>query len=436
MNKTSNNSIDWREIVYRGVESQTLDYKAAQNWVDLSRAGKAKFARHAMAMANTKGGCLVVGVGEDEKGNPTLHTGLTERQLKSFDPSMVGQFINLFADPSIDFDIARPEIDGKFYAIFIIRRFSGLPHVCSDHCGYELQQGVFYIRTPDARSRPAFRASELHGLVQRALRNQREVLGRMLRGVLYEGRQYPEADAEQEFAKLLQSSKENARKWLGPRNLGHFCNLEIVAYPADPFDDDVDLSDLKKAAETVALPVPGDLPFLPNVNDNGELFLTNQSLIGRHASKRGDKGKVDKFHFWQFYQSGMFHYLTSISELVDDGRRLVYPHLVNRIGCAIELIGELYSELGLDDEILTFTVGLNNVEKCVLTNAEEGTETSTDPLQCYIPEIVVRKRRSVADLTSDPAEHATRVTREVCERFNLPSDRHPQLRQQLARLLQ
>ena len=53
---TKNISIDWEALIYRGIESEELDYKAAQNWTKLNRAGKAKFARHCMAMANTKGG--------------------------------------------------------------------------------------------------------------------------------------------------------------------------------------------------------------------------------------------------------------------------------------------------------------------------------------------------------------------------------------------
>ena len=48
--------MDWESIVKRGVESDELDYKAAQNWNKLSRTGRAKFARHCMALANTKGG--------------------------------------------------------------------------------------------------------------------------------------------------------------------------------------------------------------------------------------------------------------------------------------------------------------------------------------------------------------------------------------------
>ena len=56
---------DWKSIICRGIESDELDYKAAQNWKLLTRAGRAKFVRHCIAMANTKGGYVVVGVGED-----------------------------------------------------------------------------------------------------------------------------------------------------------------------------------------------------------------------------------------------------------------------------------------------------------------------------------------------------------------------------------
>ncbi|MBT3287395.1 MAG: hypothetical protein HN380_08610, partial [Victivallales bacterium] len=42
--------VDWRDVVYQSVEDQQLDYKAAQDWNELSRAGRAKFARHVMAL--------------------------------------------------------------------------------------------------------------------------------------------------------------------------------------------------------------------------------------------------------------------------------------------------------------------------------------------------------------------------------------------------
>ena len=60
-------STDFKELVYRGIESEVLDYKAAQSWNQLTRTGRAKLVRHMTAFANTKGGYLVIGVGEDRK---------------------------------------------------------------------------------------------------------------------------------------------------------------------------------------------------------------------------------------------------------------------------------------------------------------------------------------------------------------------------------
>ena len=123
--------INWRDIIYRGVESDELDYKAAQNWQKLNRAGKVKFVRHCLAMANTKGGYVVVGVGEDDAGQPALFTGLTPEEAQSFDPTAVGTFINRYTDPQIDFSLERPVVDGKRYAVFVIRRFNSLPRADS-----------------------------------------------------------------------------------------------------------------------------------------------------------------------------------------------------------------------------------------------------------------------------------------------------------------
>ena len=418
-------SIDWREIVYRGVETQELDYKAAQNWTELSRVGKAKFARHAMALANTRGGYVVIGVGEDENGNPTDYQGLNEEQLRSFDPSVVGQFINLYADPSIDFDIVRPEVDGKYYAILVIRRFTGLPHVSSDHCGDELQQGAFYIRTPDARSRPAYRASELHGIIQRALRNQREVLGRMLRGVLYEGRQFAEPDAEREFQKQLLASSQACRQWLGPKRMEAAISLVLTAYPDEFHRDTWTLSDIRRAVQNIALPIPGLLA-LPGVGE-GEAFLTNDSFTGHCAH-----AQVERFHYFQAFQSGLLHHVLGHEAHRKRETEVSYRRLLPLLANAVRALGEFYENLGVEDDLITFTMTLTNVKDCVLT--ETGCST-VGVYRCHIPDIVVKMRRTSADLIAGTLEHALKVVREVCERFNLPSDQHRNLRTDLQRIL-
>ena len=193
----------WREIICRGIESDTLDYKAALDWKTLPRRGKAKFVRHCIALANTRGGMVVVGVSEDEAGRPVIRTGLTPAQAAGFDPSTVGAFINSCADPPIDMTVHRPEVDGKIFAVIEVRPFAVLPHVCTKGIADELNAGVFYIRTADASSRPACRAGEVHALLIRALRRQREELGRMLRGLLWERRDGDSRSAEDRFEEQM-----------------------------------------------------------------------------------------------------------------------------------------------------------------------------------------------------------------------------------------
>ena len=424
--KTSTFShMDWREIVYKAIETQDLDYKAAVDWNALSRVHKAKFARHVMAMANTRGGTLVIGVGEDKNGNPTEHTGLTREQLRSFDPSTVGQTINNYADPSVDFDIVRPRVDGHDYAIIVVRPFRELPHVCSESCGDELQRGVFYVRTPDAISRCAYRASELHELVQRALRNQRRLLGRMLRGILYEGSQSAEPDAERFFLEQIVRSQAGCRQVIGPRRHRSLPFLELLAFPTEFREDAYSLTDIRNAAATII--VPPLVEFVGFEANEQQAYLTNESFLSKPQSL--ESGRL---FFWELFRTGLFHHLSSLAP-AGSAKEIAYPVLADRVATVMIVLGQYYSALGMQDELITFTVALKNAEDCLLTETPNPTP---DPLRCFIPEVLVQKRRTVADLASGSDQHALKVIREICERFNFDAGSHVGLRQRLARLFE
>lgn len=275
--------MDWEEIVKRGVESDTLDYKSSQNWRLIPRAGKMKFVRHALAMANTKGGFVVVGVGEDAAGRPVVYTGLTEEESASFDPSMVGSFINHYVDPPIDLTVERPIVEGKRYAIFHIRPFKDIPHVCSGGFEHELLQGVFYIRTPDASSRPAYRASEIQDLLRRAMRNQRAVLGRMLRGLLQESRLFEpppkrtvkkKEEAKSHFEEEIRHALSAFRKLpllrnQDPDSLAFAFSMMPENYEPEKFS----FTQLQTFQKEIALHPGGE--FFPDAPENRKEYLTN-----------------------------------------------------------------------------------------------------------------------------------------------------------------
>lgn len=401
---------DWSELIRRGIESDTLDYKAAQNWNKLSKSGKAKFARHCLAMANTKGGYVVVGVGEDASGQPALFTGLTKEQAKSFDPTHVGNFINRYADPQIDFSIERPVIDGKRYVVLVIRRFQMLPHVCSYGCDSELLQGVFYIRTADAASRPAYRASEIQALLQRALRNQREILGRMIRGILYEGgHNPPEEQAQSRFSE----ERSHAMKFFSIRRKNvheRSFSIELSAAPPEYIGGKYNLSELRRSVND-AFEVYYDSGFITE-KEVENAYNTNVSL--RSLAESRDKQ-------WQAFQSGLFHFI-GLYELRENS--ISYSLLVRFIAEAVQFLANFYNDLGYAEEIIQIKLVINKVENVILRETDNSED---DIFVCRIPEITVRLERSAADLASDPAAHAMQLIKSTCERFNFPDGRHRRL---------
>ncbi len=401
---------DWRSIICRGIESDELDYKAAQNWKLLSRAGRAKFARHCIAMANTKGGYIVVGVGEDAAGQPANFTGLTEEESHSFDPTDVGTFINRFADPAVDFTLERPVVDGKRYVVFVIRRFTTLPHVCTSSCENELSLGTFYIRTADASSRPAYRSSEMHALIQRAMRAHREMLGRMLRGILYE-EQSSQNDRQHQshFQEEIKHSDDFFLKRhanISGKSFRIMFNVQPQDYVAEKFS----LSELRQHVQEAFIMFPE--PVFIRSDEIRNAYFTNVSL--REFS-------ADQQRLWQLYQSGLFCF----AGIFPFERGISYRFLVKFISEVVKFTAQLYDFMGYSAELLTTHLSISGVENISLTDTPLNKESFE--FTCRIPEINLKLQRSAADLSSAPEGHAASVIKKVCERFNLPEGRHSDL---------
>ncbi|UDQ98537.1 ATP-binding protein [Lentisphaerota bacterium WC36G] len=419
-----NISHDWKSVVYRGIESEEIDYKAAQNWTKLKRSGKAKFVRHCLALANTKGGYIVVGVGENKAGKPVEYTGLTEEESHSFDPSIIGSFINNYTDPAIDFTIERPIVEEKRYVIFVVRRFNDIPHVCSSHCEDELQQGGFYIRTAEAASRLAFRASEVHALIQRSLRNQRQTLGRMLRGILYENDDVNFKDSDNLFKEQRIATRELLlrKKNISVKENNRIC-FELTVSPAKFQERRFTVSEIKRALDEALVFYP-DANFI-NGDDLRNSFFTNTAI--RMISNRHAKG-------WQAFKSGYFHY---ISYFHDGVKSLKYQHLIKFFTAAVYFISEYYTILGFDTEELNITVKYHNIENIALGGIGKVKQNSEENIySCKIPEIDVKMQRTAPDLDSGIVQHAARIIRDVCERFNLPDGKHINLEENIKNFLE
>ena len=399
--------MDWRELIYRGVESDVLDYKAPMDWNLMSRNQKAKFVRHALAFANTKGGAIVVGVGEDASGHPSLFYGLDERQCHSFDPSAVGSFINRYADPAINLTVERPEVDGKRYAVLVIKPFRDLPHVCATGLDEELQQGVFYIRTPSASSRPAARAGELHDLIRRALRNQRELLGRMIRGILYENQNAPGSAAAGRIAEETWPPEYGESCLFFSRRLGR--NIpqntpiaDFAAVPAAWRNSLWPLAELQRAAGA-ALAGAADLSnrFIGQAEINSG-YATNVSLRGMNR----EAGR-----FWQLYRNGLLHFRIALTGGVEE------DFMRELLRGAVNFTAFFYNELGLAVEEIRMELAIDHTENLEMRSLHSG---GGRHFCCRIPSVRVGEKASAAMLLGGRSDYAARLFRELAVRFNVP----------------
>lgn len=388
----------WRELVYRGVESDELDYKAAMNWNQLSKAGRAKLVRHCLAFANTRGGYLVIGVGEDVSGHPSDYQGLTPEETHSFDPSTVTTFVHHLTDPPINFTIERPEIDGKRYVIFAIKPFSSLPHVCASGVDGELQQGVFYIRTKAASSRPAVSAMELQSLIRRALRNQRAMLGQMLRGILYEARDLAESGTpaerrftveQEQFARYLQN------RW--PQTPGgHGVRVEFYTRP---MIYDASRCSLKRLQQGVQ-------------NAAGSFFSAKEAETLYSVSTALRAFDPEKRSAAEFFQSAQ---ICRAMELPLDGKGLSdIPVLKALLIDFVRFTASFYTAIGMDDALIRLVCKIPEAEGLSLGwkdgfSAPFAGDTATSSVDF-----------AVSDLTNSPETVAEKLFFVLGEQFLLP----------------
>ena len=398
-----------KELVYRGIESDVLDYKSAMNFNTIPRSAKAKFARHCLALANTRGGHIVVGVSEDQSGHPSVYTGLTEEESRSFDPSVVGPFVNRYADPAIDFTIDRPIIDGKRYAIFTIRPFDTLPHVCSGGIEDSLQLGIFYIRTVDASSRPAYRASEIHGLIQRALRNQRESLARMLRGILYE-RDENTLDDSAKFHEEELHSRNFFVQRKGDRH-GNDVLLGIQIRPEEYILSKHSLSEIRRGTDSALENLEYSAPDFDSTPLRKEAYFTNTSLRTMPEKTR---------LMWQIYQSGQIVFY-SYPPLT--GKAICFDSIPLQIHNLLFFAGQYYVALKQEKVQLHLDLFLENTEGKHLMSTDSHIQkilyNNSNTRECRIDSIHLHLFEPVCTIVEKYRSLAAQLTREIAERFNI-----------------
>lgn len=418
-------------VLLRGRESKDLDYKGPMGWSEGDKGACCSLVKDILAMANTLGGFIVIGVSEQPTGYSL--EGISADQAKSFDTSRLNRFLQAYTDPPINAFLRKVSHDGKTFVLIEVPQFSDTPHICQKDYPGVLTSPVLYVRTDNNESAPIRSTADFRSVIERAIRNRGDALLSAFRAILTSGATSPELPARDEF--LTQRSEAiNRFDHLNPLKreeplLGYF---EASFLPEHYNPSRFTIEALRAAEERASVNYTG-WPFLfidrqrtYSIQDGWETFIQDTDLGGDHL-----------MDFWRFQQSGFFYHRTSLRPSIAQSERGSCPvadlqHIAINVGEAVDCLTRLYDGLFEDSEYVSLEFRVLNTEGRVLTKTGMPLWS---PYTCRIPEISVGRRLPLADWRAAVVEHAVTITKEVYLRFNWPEPNVDLARQPIQRIL-
>lgn len=168
-------------------ELRNFDFKASESFEGDFRV---ELAIAIAAMANTPGGGTIL-VGVAEEGSVRVPRGLTPEQLRTFDTTIVGQFLRERLDPAPEVEIADVRMPGGPVLVEVrVPEFGEVPIVVkktlqkSGERNASAREGDLLIRTHAAQSCRVSSAEETREILGRALSKTSERLLEQIRAVV------------------------------------------------------------------------------------------------------------------------------------------------------------------------------------------------------------------------------------------------------------
>ena len=135
------------EFLERGHEAKDLDFKSPMRWDKHDKAACCEVVKDILAMANTDGGFIVVGVEETNEGFTPV--GMTSEEAASWETTRLNQFVARYAEPPVNATLGKEQIDDSTYIFIGVPEFPDVPHICKKEYPDVLTAPTLYIRTDD-----------------------------------------------------------------------------------------------------------------------------------------------------------------------------------------------------------------------------------------------------------------------------------------------
>jgi Putative DNA-binding domain len=415
-------------ILHRNFESKDLDYKGPIGWDSKAKKACCELVKDIMAMANTQGGYIVIGIAELDHGFRL--DGVSIEQAGTFESSEICRFVQKYADPPINVRVQKVTSAGLRFVILEVPRFTDTPHICQKDFPEVLRERELYIRTDNNESAAMKSSADFRALIEAAVRNRTDSLLTSFRSILTG--QNVEATASASAALQFQKQVERARtqfELLNPlkeKNFTFF--IETVFEPIEFDQYRFTPNRLESAAQRAHVDFVG-WPFLFfHYNRRDVLSQTDDGI--ETLINTTDFAGLDILDFWRFNESGLFYKreLTPTSHTKPPDAAA--PRIVWQFAESIFCLTRLYEGLFDDTDPIKLTVTLFGTRGRSLVWNEIGF-VYRNVYQANRPEIKVTATHTLAEWRAGLEDYAVELSREVFRSFQLDNPDESRVRTQI-----
>jgi hypothetical protein len=399
--------------IERNFESKDLDYKETLIWSSDDKKQKCELVKDVLAMANTEGGQIVIGV--SELGDGFLLTGVSEECAASVETSELCRFVQIYADPPINLHVQKVIHKDLLFIVIEVPRFTDTPHLCQKDYPGVLQDRTLYVRTDNNESAPVRSSADFRSVIERAVRNKSEDLLSAMRAILTdqpERRPDESAEALAHYETQVHSARESFAAWNPRKSKGYTYFYETVFRPEVFEQYRYTNRELENAAFSATVSYTG-WPFLfAHFSRRDWMTELDEGIECKIATE--DFASNDIIDFWRLYADGLFYKKQLPGHASSTPPVLYGSGIVHQFAEAIDCMCRLYTPLCSTAERveLRFTVtGTRNRIHIWDTSTPRGAD------QASRPSVFVSATHSLADWKAGLHDHVFEMTRDLLKHF-------------------
>ena len=409
------------DILLRKEETKELDYKGPCIWNPKDKASCCELVKDILAMANTLGGYLVIGV--DEKDHGFEFTGMSNEQLSSFDTTKINQFTNNYSDPPINTTVYKVPYENRNFIIISVPRFSDTPHICQKDFPGILSEATVYARTDNNESAPIKKSSDFRLIIENAIKNRSDQLLTSFRTILKHGIVEEERESDEDQFLIQLDLAKNRGDDLNPNLDKNYGYRETVFYPTIFNETTFEIDQLQKMAEKGSINYTG-WPFIYfNRHDTEQSYIVDDGietcLSAPHAFHGGDS-----YHFWKFYRSGLLYSKEILDEdsylrtKGDTDLILDFDRLCLMAAKTIDCMARVYSEELPDDTDIQLIFRLTGLENRSIASLSGHRMFFRGSFLSKVKETEYKAKMPLAEWRAGITDYALEICRHVFLRFN------------------